>query len=85
MARGFESKDVEQQQQEALERRASARHPQLTPEQIERERKRDSLRLQRTRVLHEIEACREDRRRKMLESGLKYLDDQLASLTPEIS
>lgn len=80
MARGFESKDVEQQQQEALERRAAARLPRLTPEQIERERKRDSLQLQRTRVLHEIEACKDNRRRQMLESGLKYLDEQLALL-----
>lgn len=80
MARGFESKDVEQQQQEALERRASARKLQLTSEQIECERKRDSLQLQRTRVLHEIEACKDDRRRKILNNGLKYLDDQLALL-----
>ena len=79
MARGFESKDVEQQQQEALERRAASRQPQLTPEQIERERKRDGLQLQRTRVLHEIEACKDDLRRKILNSGLKYLDDQLAA------
>jgi hypothetical protein len=81
VARGFESKDVEQQQQEALERRAASRQPQLTSEQIERERKRDSLQLQRTRVLHEIDACKDDRRRKILNSGLKYLDDQLAALS----
>ena len=83
MARGFESKDVEQQQQEALERRAAVRGPRLTPEQIERERKRDSLQLQRTRVLHEIEACKDNRRRKMLESGLNYLEEQLAALPTE--
>jgi hypothetical protein len=83
VARGFESKDVEQQQQEALERRAAGRRPQPTPEEIERERKRDGLQLQRTRVLHEIEACRDDRRRKTLESGLKYLDEQLAALAKE--
>lgn len=80
MARGFESKDVEQQQQEALERRAAARIPQRTPEEIELERKRDGLELQRKRVLHDIEACRDPRRRTMLESGLKYLEEQLAAL-----
>jgi hypothetical protein len=80
VARGFESKDVEQQQQEAQERRARARRPEPPPEQIERERKRDSLQLQRTRVLHEIEACKDDRRLKILKLGLKYLDEQLALL-----
>lgn len=83
MARGFESKDVEQQQQEALERRAAVRRQELSAEQMQHERKCDSLQLQRTRVLHEIEACNDDRRSKILKLGLKYLDDQLAALTPK--
>lgn len=80
MARGFESKDVEQQQQEMLERRAAAKAPQKTPEELEKERKREGLLLQRTRVLREIESASNDRRRQQLESGLKFLDEQLAAL-----
>lgn len=80
MARGFESKDVEWQQQEAQERRAAARRPALTPEQIERQRKREGLELQRTRVRREIEASRNERHRQTLENGLKYLEEQLAAL-----
>lgn len=80
MARGFESKDVEQQQQEMLERRAAAKAQQKPPEELEKERKREGLLLQRTRVLREIESARTDRHRQQLESGLKFLDEQLAAL-----
>jgi hypothetical protein len=79
VARGWESKAVEQQIQSARERSAE-RHPRLTPEQLEIERKRDSLQLQRTRVLNQIEACTDPRYRKTLESGLEFLDRQLAEL-----
>jgi hypothetical protein len=80
MARGFESKDVEQQQQEMLDRRAAAKVPQKSPEELEVERKREGLLLQRTRVLREIESARNERHKRTLESGLKFLDEQLAAL-----
>jgi molecular chaperone GrpE (heat shock protein) len=80
MARGFESKDVEWQQQEAAERRAAAQRPALTPEQAELARKREGLELQRTRVLKQIEDAKDARYRATLERGLKFLDDQLADL-----
>ncbi len=79
MARGWESKSVEDQIAAAEERRRQG--VKLTPEQIERERKRDSLQLQRTRVLRDLEACTDPRYRKTLESGLAYLDSQLAELS----
>ncbi len=80
MARGFESKDVEQQQQDAEERRANARHVALTAEQAEITRKRDGLLLQRTRILREIETSKNERHRQTLQSGLQFLDDQIAGL-----
>ena len=80
MARGFESKDVEQQQQDAEERRANARRVALSAEQAEVVRKRDGLLLQRTRILREIEISKDDRHRQTLQSGLQYLDEQIASL-----
>ena len=52
----------------------------LTPEQIELEKKRDSLLLSRTRVLHDLENCRDERYRKTLAEGLSYLEEQLAAL-----
>lgn len=83
MARGFESKDVEQQQQEMLERRAAARAPVRPAEEIERERKREGLLLQRTRVVRDLEAAKGERHRQQLEAGLRFLDEQLDALRTE--
>jgi hypothetical protein len=80
VARGFESKDVEQQQQDAEERRANARRVALTAEQTETARKRDGLLLQRTRILREIATSKNERHRQTLQSGLEFLDDQIAGL-----
>lgn len=80
MARGWESKSVEEQIQSARER-AAGRGARLTPEQLEIERKRDSLLLQRTRVLRQIESCTDPRYRQTLESGLAFLEAQLAQLS----
>lgn len=78
MARGWESKSVEEQIESATVR--PVRGTELTPEQAERERKRDSLLLQRTRVLRELEQCQGDRHRKTLTDGLAYLESQLAEM-----
>lgn len=79
MARGWESKSVEEQIQSARER-SGERRSQPTPQQIEIERKRDSLLLQRTRVLRQLENCTDPRYRQTLESGLAFLEGQLATL-----
>jgi len=79
MARGWESKSVEDQIDSARERSKSPK-PQLTPEQAENERKRDGLLLQRTRMLHQLESCRDERYRKTLSGGLTYLETQLTTL-----
>jgi hypothetical protein len=78
MARGWESKEVESQQEEFS--RAKQKKQERTPEQLERERKRDSLELQRTRVMRELENCKNDRVRDTLTEGLKYLEAQLKAL-----
>jgi hypothetical protein len=80
VARGFESKDVEQQQQDMLERRAAAKLQAQNAVDLEQERKRDGIQLQRTRVLREIKSARNERHRQTLEIGLKFLDDQLNGL-----
>ena len=79
MARGWESKSVEEQIASAKERHGQPR-VKLTPEQLEIERKRDSLKLQRTRMLHQLESCTDARYRQTLENGLAYLDSELAKL-----
>jgi hypothetical protein len=79
MARGWESKSVESQV-EARHDSRKARMPHRTPEQMEIERKSDSLLLQRVRVMREIESSSNARHRKTLEDGLKYLEDSLGAL-----
>ena len=84
MARGWESKSVESQQDLALERAQRRQHglvqDSLTQAQIEHDTKRDSLELQRKRILRELGSCRNDRVRKTMEDGLAFLNAQLAGL-----
>lgn len=79
MARGWESKSVEAQIESANLRRGEAK-VRLTPEQLEAQRKRDSLQLHRTRVLSDLEKCNDQRYRKTLSDGLAFLEQQLSAL-----
>ncbi|HEX4785474.1 MAG TPA: hypothetical protein VH350_14130 [Candidatus Sulfotelmatobacter sp.] len=76
MARGWESKSVEAQQDEARDKSAQ-RHPAMSPEQAARWREEESLRLSRKRVLQQLEASANPRHRKLLEEALADLDRKL--------
>jgi hypothetical protein len=76
MARGWESKSVEAQQDEARDK-SSQRRPAMSPEQAARWREQESLRLSRKRVLHQLEASTNPRHRKLLEEALADLDRKL--------
>lgn len=78
MARGWESKSVEQQQQERSEQRTGAR-PVVSAEQQERNRKREGLALSRKRLIQQLEAASNPRHRQLLADALAALDRQLAS------
>jgi hypothetical protein len=75
MARGFESKSVESQQSEALER--EPRREQHSADDIERRKKRESLEMSRARVARELETARTSVHRSALQNALRFLDDQL--------
>lgn len=77
MARGWESKSVEQQQEERLEQR-KASGPVMSAEQREQNRKRDGLVLARQRLVNELQAARNPRHRQMLSDSLAEVDRQLA-------
>lgn len=80
MARGFESKSVQEQWQDA-EARAEQRQKKPVPqEEVVRSRKRDELMLSRTRVERELRETRSDRRRESLSAALAHLDGELAKL-----
>lgn len=82
MARGFESKDVESQQ---LEREAARSRQQATPKspaELERERRLEDLNLNRTRVLTDLQVAANPRYRALLGESLRFLDNEIARLTP---
>jgi hypothetical protein len=80
MSRGWESKDVESQQEEAAARRAAARQTPLSDEEVRLQTERNSLELSRTRVLKDLAGVTHPRRREQLEAALKHLDRKLAEL-----
>jgi hypothetical protein len=79
MARGWESKSVEEQQSQATAGPSPIK-AQLTPEQIAIRHKRDGLLLSRKRVQQQIEAAQNPAHRKMLEDSLAELNARLARL-----
>lgn len=79
MARGWESKSVEEQQEEAR-RRVVDHQPARTPEETKRAQDLASLELARARVLSDLQhACR-PAHRGMLEQALADVDARIAAL-----
>jgi len=80
MARGWESKAVESQIEEAESRSAPERTRSTDPAEVERTRARESLELARKRVLHDLETSHSFRLEQMLRASLKHLDEKIAEL-----
>lgn len=80
MARGWESKSVEEQIESAEFKRPASSVAPLTPEQRARQKDREDLELSRTRVLQDLALAKHPRRRELLEAALKHLDARIAAL-----
>ncbi|HXM11746.1 MAG TPA: hypothetical protein VN946_17480 [Terriglobales bacterium] len=78
MARGWESKSVEEQQAEMLDRREAV-HSALSLDDQHRNRKRDGLLLSRRHLSQRLEAAANPGHRRMLEQAIAELDRQLSS------
>jgi hypothetical protein len=78
MARGWESKSIEAQQEEASRHRSKGPH--RSPEDAARADRRRALELSRTRAAADLERATVAAHRKMLERALAALDAQLAAL-----
>jgi hypothetical protein len=78
MARGWESKAVEEQQSAANTQVESKQR--LTPQQAARKQEHDALELSRKSVLQQLQSVENPRRRQMLEIALAELDQRLARL-----
>jgi hypothetical protein len=76
MARGFDSKFVEAQQEEATRRHTL--RPTMTPEQREAAGQRALLELARARAAGDLQRATAPAHRRMLEQAIAALDEQLA-------
>jgi hypothetical protein len=78
MARGWESKSVEEQQSAANTQVESKQR--LTSQQAAQKQAREAIELSRRRVLQQLQAVQNPRHRQMLEIALAELDERLARL-----
>ena len=77
MARGWESKSVEEQQSEAKAER-QIQKVRLSPKEIAKQRQKDGLVLSRNRVLQQLQAATSATHRQMLEIALADLDAKIS-------
>lgn len=81
MARGWESKSIESQQEEAAEDRAKAREgAQLDAHEAAKIREKELLQLARASIVQQIQASRNPRHAEMLNRALDDLDLKIGKL-----
>ncbi len=73
MARGWESKSVEAQQEDRARQDQTVKH--LTPEEAASEARRQTVALARARAVADLAAARSPAHRAMLEAALRALDE----------
>ena len=81
MARGWESKSVEDQQADAEARRNTSTRRELAPEERDRAARRMTLEVSRSRVLQDLQTACNPRHRAMLEAALADLDEKIRALS----
>ena len=83
MAKGWESKSVEDQIQNSEERESGQGRAQVTPAQAELRRRRNLLLLSRTRVQTELSTATDQRYRDQLSRALTDIEAQISALEKE--
>lgn len=78
MARGWNSKAVEEQMDITESKEKESDLPEITPEQQQRIRERESLELSRSRVQQELAAATHPNYRSSLQAALGYLEEKIA-------
>lgn len=82
MARGWESKAVEDQIAAAEAERQTGERPELTAAEREVRGRREQLLLSRAKIVSDLGAARGERHRALLERALAHLDAQLDEIGP---
>lgn len=80
MAKGWESKSVEDQIQNSDERESGRGRAQVTPAQAEMRRRRNLLLLSRTRVQADLSTATDQRYRDQLNRALTDIEAQISDL-----
>jgi hypothetical protein len=80
MAKGWESKAVEDQIQESQKADNENPRKQFTPEQMEAHRRKEVLLLSRARVEKDLNASQNPRYREQLTKALSHIDGQLSEM-----
>ena len=80
MARGWESKSVEEQINERESEAQTSGKKKPSRREIEQKSKRESIRLARSHTLNAMEASRDERYRALLKRTLDHLDLELSKL-----
>jgi len=80
VARGWESKSVEDQINQRQETDKYSRKNKPSPQDLERKTKKAGMLLSRTRTLTALESSRDDRYRALLQRTLEHLDSELEKL-----
>ena len=80
MARGWESKSVEAQQEEASAKSGRSGKRMISAEEAAAFREKESLRLARQRVLQQLEASSNPRHQKVLQDALAALEEKLGRI-----
>lgn len=80
MARGWESKSVEAQQEEAKDSKSSPARPRISPEEIAKMKQKEGLLLSRRYVLEQLRAAHNPRHQETLQAALLDLEKKIAAL-----
>ena len=80
MARGWESKSVEDQIGAAEAAKEAQAKPHLSPQDRERETRRQSLLLSRAQIIGRLKGATNTRYRTQLEKTLQHLEEQLREM-----
>jgi hypothetical protein len=81
MARGWESKSVEDQMEEAQRSQDGSNWRIRTPEERERQRKVETLNLERSRLAEQLERARSETHRRMIQQSLNAIEEEIAALS----
>jgi hypothetical protein len=80
MARGWESKELEDQTEDVQEPMAAPSQTKKSAEEIQKDREKQGLELSRKRIVHDLESATHPNHRKTLEAALAHLDQKLGEL-----